>query len=71
MYEKLKMLLEKRGESFSELSRHSGIPLHTLYNLKARPDGSLSLRNLLRIAQHFGMSLDELVDGVEFDDHSS
>ena len=71
MYERLKMLLEERGESFSELSRHSGIPLHTLYNLKARPDGSLSLRNLLRIAQHFGLSLDELIEGVKFNDQRS
>ncbi len=62
MYEKIKKLLEKRGESFSELSRHSGVPLHTLYNLKSRPDGSLSLRNLLRLSQHFGISLDELCE---------
>lgn len=66
LYEKIRKLLEARNESFSELSRHSGVPLHTLYNLKTRPDGSLSLRNLLRLSQHFGITLDELCE-VEHD----
>lgn len=71
MYERIKRILEARKETFPSLSNATGVPLNTLYNLRDRPGGSLSLRHTLSIAQHFGMTIDELCEGVKFNEYNS
>ena len=66
MYEKIKELMDKSGETIMELSRSSGVPYTTLKNLELPSDRekNLSVRNAKLIAKHYGVTLDELCGGV-------
>lgn len=70
LYEKIKKLLKERNSNLAELSRESHVPLQTLYNLKARSgkNGSLSVKNAVKIAEFLGVTVDELLS--EQDDDS-
>lgn len=65
MYERLMELLRERGATMSEMARDSGVPYTSLKNLEYRKEiGSLSVKNLKKIAKYFGITLDELCKGV-------
>lgn len=58
-------LLEARGKSMADLARGSGIPYTSLKNLEYRKEiGSLSVKNLKKVAKYFGITLDELCEDV-------
>ena len=61
---RIKILMDKHGWSMRDLSRQSGIPYSTIYDLlesgKARPE-NITARNLKRLARALGTSIDYLV----------
>lgn len=61
MYNKILELAKKRGVTFAEISRATGISEPTFSNLKAR-GGSLTIETLTKIADYFGVSLDYFRD---------
>lgn len=65
MYEKIMELLKERGKTMSDLSREAEIPYTSLKNMEYRGDkGGLSVKNLKKVARFFGITLDELCEGV-------
>jgi transcriptional regulator with XRE-family HTH domain len=68
--ERVKILMGKHGWSMRDLSRHSGIPYSTIYDVlesgKTQPD-NLTARNLKRLARTLGTSIDYLVGTWEDD----
>src|SRR5215470_7719185 len=68
--ERVKMLMSKHGWSMRDLSRQSGIPYSTIYDVlesgKTQPD-NLTARNLKRLARTLGTSIDYLVGTWEDD----
>lgn len=69
--ERVKVLMNKHGWSMRDLSRQSGVPYSTIYDLlesgKAQPD-NITARNLKRLARALGTSIDHLVGTWEEDD---
>lgn len=61
MYERIRKLLEQRGETFADLSRGTGILQSTLSNFKAR-NSTLSVQNVLKVARYFGITVEELME---------
>jgi transcriptional regulator with XRE-family HTH domain len=68
--ERVKLLMSKHGWSMRDLSRQSGIPYSTIYDVlesgKVQPD-NLTARNLKRLARTLGTSIDHLVGTWEED----
>ena len=68
--ERVKILMGKHGWSMRDLSRQSGIPYSTIYDVlesgKTQPD-NLTARNLKRLARTLGTSIDYLVGTWEDD----
>ena len=68
--ERVKLLMSKHGWSMRDLSRQSGIPYSTIYDVlesgKTQPD-NLTARNLKRLARTLGTSIDHLVGTWEDD----
>lgn len=64
MYEKIRKLLEERGETFADLSRATGILQSTLSVGKKR-NSDMSLRTAVKIAKYLGISLDDLVEELK------
>lgn len=60
MYQKIARLMEEKHETPAEFSRATGIPQNTISNWKSR-NGGVSLQNALVIADHFGISVTELL----------
>lgn len=69
--DRVKILMSKHGWSMRDLSRQSGIPYSTIYDVlesgKTQP-GNLTARNLKRLARTLGTSIDHLVGTWEDDD---
>lgn len=66
MFEKIMKMLRDRGESVADLCKGADIPYSTWKNLEYRKSiGSLSVKNLKKIARYFGITLDELCEEVE------
>lgn len=61
MYEKLKKLLQERGETVADMCRATGVPETTMSNLKRR-GGNLSALNLVKVAHYLGVSVESLVE---------
>lgn len=57
MYYKILELAEKKGVTFADISRATGIRESTFSNLKAR-GGTLTIENATKVADYFGVSLD-------------
>ena len=68
--DRVKILMSKHGWSMRDLSRQSGIPYSTIYDVlesgKTQPD-NLTARNLKRLARTLGTSIDYLVGTWEED----
>ena len=68
--ERVKILMSKHGWSMRDLSRHSGVPYSTIYDVlesgKVQPE-NLTARNLKRLARALGTSIDHLVGTWEDD----
>lgn len=65
MYEMIKKLMDRDGETLMQLSRNSGVPYTTLKNLEYdSKKRDLSVKNAKLIARHYGVTLDELCGGV-------
>src|SRR5262249_31689020 len=69
--ERVKILMSKHGWSMRDLSRQSGIPYSTIYDVlesgKTQPE-NLTARNLKRLARTLGTSIDYLVGTWEDDE---
>lgn len=63
MYQKFEALLKERGVTVAEVARATGINQSTLTNWKQR-DTNLSIKNAIKIADYFGIKIDDLVDKV-------
>ena len=57
VYNKIKELAEKKGVTMAEVLRATGLPESTLYSMNYR-NGGMSIKNLTKIADYFGVSLD-------------
>ena len=68
--DRVKILMSKHEWSMRDLSRQSGIPYSTIYDVlesgKTQPD-NLTARNLKRLARTLGTSIDYLVGTWEED----
>jgi transcriptional regulator with XRE-family HTH domain len=68
--ERVKILMSKHGWSMRDLSRQSGVPYSTIYDVlesgKVQSD-NLTARNLRRLARALGTSIDYLVGTWEDD----
>ena len=60
---RIRRLRETRGLSYSELARRSGVHRGYVYLLERGQNPSLSV--LARIAGAFGMTVSEMLDGVD------
>lgn len=60
MYQVLEVLMKQRNETQAMLSRATGIPQNTISNWKARNKG-MSFANMLKIAQHYDLTVEEFV----------
>lgn len=56
-------LLKERNEKIADLARGTGILQSTLSMFINRKGAELSMRNAIKIADYFGVTLDELVRG--------
>ena len=66
MYEKFRELLERTGKNVRQVSLETGISESALSMWKKR-QGGISIENAVRIADCFGVTLDELVRGTDED----
>lgn len=64
MYRVLERLMQEHGETPADLSRATGIPQNTISNWKAR-GGGVSIANMARIASHYGLTLEQLMNLTE------
>lgn len=62
----IQKLLDAKGWTVYRLSKESGVPLTTLYNLDQRENGP-GVKTLIKIADALGCTVDELVrqDGIK------
>lgn len=60
MYKVLERLMRERGETAADLSRATGISEAQISMWKKR-NGGMSAKNAVKIAEHFGISVAELV----------
>lgn len=70
--EKLDTLMEERRINKSILSKESGVPYTTIVGFYTKGYDKTKLSTLKKIAQYFGVTLDELVSDdmtVEIDEH--
>ncbi len=65
MYEKIQTLCDDKGIRPAELSRETGVPKSTLTDLKQGRSKTLSVQNLSKIAQFFGVSVDYFYDSQD------
>ena len=61
MRERLKQLLKEKNISVAELSYGTHITCQAIYKFFAKPGTDMSLRNCIKIADFFGITLDDLV----------
>ena len=62
MYKRIQELCEMNNISFVKLCESIGIPGSTLHELSSGRTKSLSSKNLLKIANHFNVSVDYLLE---------
>ena len=60
MYQRFEKLLKEHGVTAADVSKATGINQSTLSNWKHR-DTNLSIQNAVKIADYFGIKLDDLV----------
>lgn len=60
MYDRFRELLERTGKNVRQVSRETGISESALSMWKKR-QGTISIENAVKIADCFGITLDELV----------
>lgn len=60
LIQNIKELCYQNRISIETLERNAGLGLHTIYRWK---DGNASLNNLIKVADYFGVSIDDLVRG--------
>lgn len=63
MYKRFEELLKERGVTVMDVARATGINQSTLATWKMR-DTNLSIKNAIKIADYFGITIDDLVDKV-------
>lgn len=61
LYERIEMFCEKQNIRFAELSRETGLSQTVFSELKHGKTKSLSLEKVMKIADYFDISLDELI----------
>lgn len=62
---KLKALRESRGESQQAVAEACGVTRMSIHNLEAGKIKSPTLALAVKLAAHFGLSVQELVDDAE------
>ena len=68
MWKKAKKILKEKGMSIYRLSKITGIPDNTLRNYRSKHSDP-SFTNACKIADALNISLDELRDGGEQNEH--
>lgn len=66
LYERIEELCRDRGENVTQMCRSAGVARGILTDLKMGRQSTLSSKNLTRIAEHLGVSVDTLL-GAEGD----
>ena len=61
LYERIDALCRSRGENVTQMCRASGVARGIMTDLKMNRQSSLSAKNLTRIAEHLGVSVDALL----------
>ena len=61
LYQKIELLCQEKGIKIADLSRETGTTKSNFSDLKSGKIKSLSLDKLIKIADYFEISLDELV----------
>lgn len=61
LYQKIELLCKSKGVKIADLSRETGTTKSNFSDLKSGKIKSLSLDKLIKIADYFDISLDELV----------
>ena len=60
--------LDQSGESLSSVARGSGVSEGQLKKLKARENASTNVDDAVKVAAHFGMTLDQFLGDPELKD---
>lgn len=60
LYERIEMFCEKEGVNITEMCRAAGVPRSALSDYKAGRKKSINLTNMSKMADYFGISIDEL-----------
>ncbi len=60
MYQRIASLAKDRGVTIAEVSRQTGVAETVFSNLKYR-GGNLSIDNALKVAQFFGVTIEDLL----------
>lgn len=61
MYKKLEKLMQDNNETAAELSRATGIS-EALISMWKRRNGGMSLKYAVKVAEHYGISVSELME---------
>ena len=70
MYEYFEKLLKERGIKTSDVSKETGIPQQTFSAWKRRK-GELTPKNLKKVAEYFGVSMDYFANGKTEQTHET
>lgn len=60
LYERIEMFCQRKGVNITEMCRNAGIPRSALSDYKAGRKKSINLTNMGKMADYFGVSIDEL-----------
>lgn len=61
MREKLRKLIEENHLTINQLSYEAKVTNQSLYRFLKEPDADLSIKNAVKIADYFGVSMDWLL----------
>lgn len=63
LYERIEKLCKDNGTNLTQMCKSAGVQRSALSDYKAGKNKTISFANLQKIADYFGMTVDELVNG--------
>ena len=63
LYERIEILCKEQGTNVTQMCKAAGVQRSVLSDYKSGRNKTISFANLQKIADYFGMSVDELVNG--------
>lgn len=63
LYERIENLCKEHGTNITQMCKSAGVQRSVLSDYKSGRNKTISFSNLQKIADYFGMSVDELVNG--------